>query len=93
MPKCNYPTPSTCDQATTDLNPVTGYNYAVPGLDPFKAHRFDVRVDWAQSEKQRFFTRFSYDKLKVFHRQRLSQPGWDPDYALNTRTAAAPGGG
>jgi hypothetical protein len=24
MPKCNYPTPSTCDQATTDLNPTTG---------------------------------------------------------------------
>jgi len=49
-------------------------------LDPFKAHRFDVR-GIGQSEKQRFFTRFSYDKLEVFHRQRLSHPGWDPDYA------------
>jgi hypothetical protein len=84
MPKCNYPTPSTCDQATTDLNPVTGYNYAVPGLDPFKAHRFDVRVDWAQSEKQRFFTRFSYDKLKFSTANVFPSPGWDPDYALNT---------
>src|ERR1700678_2169830 len=63
MPKCNYPTPATCDAATTDLNPVTGYNYAAPGLDPLHAHRFDVRVDWAKSDKQRIFTRFSYDKL------------------------------
>jgi len=59
-------------------------------LDPFKAHRFDVRVDWAQSEKQRFFTRFSYDKLKFSTANVFPSPGWDPDYALNTRTAAAP---
>ena len=83
MPKCNYPSPSTCDQATTDINSV-GYNYAAPGLDPFNAHRFDVRVDWAKSEKQRFFTRFSYDKLKFSTANVFPSPGWDPDYALNT---------
>jgi hypothetical protein len=83
MPKCNYPTPSTCDQATTDLNPTTGYNYAAPGLDPFNAHRFDVRVDWAKSEKQRIFTRFSYDKLVFSTANVFPSPGWDPDYALN----------
>jgi Carboxypeptidase regulatory-like domain len=83
MPKCNYPSPSTCDQATTDLNPVTGYNYAAPGLDPLHAHRFDVRVDWVASEKQRIFTRFSYDKLRFSTANVFPSPGWDPDYALN----------
>lgn len=82
MPKCNFPSPSTCDQATQDLNSY-GFNYAVPGLDPFKAHRFDVRVDWAKSEKQRIFTRFSYDKL-VFSTANVFPSGWDPDYAVNT---------
>ena len=83
MPKCNYPTPSTCDQATTDLNPVTGYNYDAPGLDPLHAHRFDVRVDWAKSEKQRIFTRFSYDRMAFSTANVFPSPGWDPDYALN----------
>ncbi len=80
MPKCNYPNPATCDQATTDVSP----NFALPGLDPFKAHRFDARVDWVASDKQRIFTRFSYDKLKFSTANVFPSPGWDPDYALNT---------
>jgi hypothetical protein len=80
MPKCNYPNPATCDQATSDVDP----NFAMPGLDPFNAHRFDVRVDWVASEKQRIFTRFSYDKLKFSTANVFPSPGWDPDYALNT---------
>jgi hypothetical protein len=83
MPKCNYPSPATCDQATTDINSA-GYNYAVPGLDPLHAHRFDARVDWVASQKQRIFTRFSYDKLKFSTANVFPAPGWDPDYALNT---------
>jgi len=79
MPTCNYPSPGTCDQATYDVSP----NYSVPGLDPFNAHRFDVRVDWAKSEKQRIFTRFSYDKL-IFSTANVFPSGWDPDYAENT---------
>jgi hypothetical protein len=79
MPKCNYPNPSTCDSATYDVSP----NYSVPGLDPFHAHRFDIRVDWAKSERQRIFTRFSYDKL-VFSTANVFPSGWDPDYAQNT---------
>jgi hypothetical protein len=79
MPKCNYPNPSTCDSATSDVSP----NYSLPGLDPFHAHRFDVRVDWAKSERQRLFTRFSYDKL-VFSTANVFPSGWDPDYAQNT---------
>jgi hypothetical protein len=78
MPKCNYPSPSTCDSATSDVSP----NFAVPGLDPFSGHRFDVRVDWAKSEKQRIFTRFSYDKLS-FSTANVFPSGWDLDYAEN----------
>jgi hypothetical protein len=79
MPKCNFPSPTTCDQATSDVSP----NFAMPGLDPFKAHRFDVRVDWAASEKQRLFTRFSYDKLIFSTANVFPAPGWDLDYAQN----------
>ena len=79
MPKCNYPDPSTCDSATYDVSP----NYSVPGLDPFHAHRFDIRLDWAKSDRQRIFTRFSYDKL-IFSTANVFPSGWDPDYAQNT---------
>ena len=78
MPKCNIPNPSTCDSATSDVSP----NFSLPGLDPFHAHRFDVRVDWNKSEKQRIFTRFSYDKL-AFSTANVFSSGWDPDYAQN----------
>ncbi len=78
MPTCNYPNPTTCDNATSDVSP----NYAVPGLDPYHAHRFDVRLDWAKSERQRIFTRFSYDKL-TFATANVFPSGWDPDYAEN----------
>jgi len=79
MPLCNYPDPVSCDAATSDVQ----NNYQVPGLDPFKAHRFDGRVDWIVSEKQRIFTRFSYDKL-IFSTANVFPSGWDLDYAQNT---------
>ncbi len=79
MPACNIPNPTTCDAATSDVSP----NYGMPGLDPFNGHRFDVRVDWAVSERQRVFTRFSYDKL-IFSTANVFPSGWDPDYAQNT---------
>jgi Carboxypeptidase regulatory-like domain len=78
MPKCNVPNPTTCDSATTDVQ----NNFGLPGLDPFKGHRFDARVDWAVSERQRIFTRFSYDRL-VFSTANVFPSGWDPDYAQN----------
>ena len=78
MPKCNYPSPSTCDAATSDVSP----NYALPGLDPFRAQRFDIRVDWIQSNKQRIFARFSYDQL-YFTTANVFPSGWDEDYAQN----------
>ena len=79
MPHCNIPDPVTCDQATSDVN----NNFGLPGLDPFKAHRFDVRVDWNASEKQRLFTRFSYDHLFFTQANVFPAPGWDPNYAQN----------
>jgi Carboxypeptidase regulatory-like domain len=79
MPKCNLPNPATCDSAPTDV----GLNYGLAGLDPYHAQRFDVRVDWAATEKQRIFTRFSYDRL-VFATANVFPSGWDLDYAQNT---------
>lgn len=79
MPKCNLPDPVSCDQATTDVP----NNFGLPGLDPFKAHRFDARVDWVQSNRQRIFTRFSYDHLYFTQADVFPAPGWDPNYAQN----------
>jgi carboxypeptidase family protein len=78
FPHCNIPDPTTCDAATSDVT----NNFGLPGLDPFKAHRFDVRVDWNQSEKQRIFTRFSYDHL-FFTEANVFNNIWDPNYAQN----------
>jgi Carboxypeptidase regulatory-like domain len=79
MPLCNLPSPTTCNSATSDVV----NNYGLPGLDPFNAHRFDIRVDWAKSERQRIFTRFSYDKL-IFSTANVFPSGWDLNYAQNT---------
>jgi hypothetical protein len=78
MPKCNLPDPVSCENATND-----GQNFGLPGLDPFKAHRFDIRVDWNASDKQRIFTRFSYDHLFFTQADVFPAPGWDPNYAQN----------
>ena len=82
MPHCNIPSPTTCDSATTDV----ANNFGLPGLDPFNAHRFDVRVDWNKSDRQRLFTRFSYDKL-IFSTANVFPSGWDFNYAQNTTNA------
>jgi hypothetical protein len=78
FPKCNLPSPTTCDSATTD----EANNFGLPGMDPYNAHRFDVRIDWAKSEKQRIFTRYSYGK-EVFSTANVFPSGWDIDYAEN----------
>jgi hypothetical protein len=78
FPKCNYPSASTCDSDTTGaVN-----NLHVPGLDPMTAQKFDVRIDWAKSERQRIFGRFSFDRLfsslvNAFENE------WDLNYAQN----------
>ncbi len=78
MPECNLPDPTTCETATTDVQ----NNYGIPGMDPYNAQRFDVRVDWAESQKQRIFTRFSFDRL-AFSTANAFPSGWDINYAQN----------
>jgi hypothetical protein len=77
-PTCNLPSPTTCDSSTTDV----ANNFGMPGMDPYHAHRFDVRVDWAKSERQRIYTRFSYAKLN-FSTANVFPSGWDINYAVN----------
>ena len=76
LPKCNVG--ANCDSATSDVP----NNFYMPGTDPTKAHRFDIRVDWNKSEKQRIFTRFSYDHL-FFSTFNAFKSMWDPNYAQN----------
>ena len=83
FPKCNW-NPDT-NQAGASCDSLTDgaiNNLYVPGLDPFTAQRFDIRVDWAQSERQRIFGRFSFDRLfsslvNAFDNE------WDLNYAQN----------
>jgi len=82
FPKCNFPDPNTCEANATsgpygDLN-----NLYLPGLDPSSAQRFDIRIDFDKSEKQKIFGRFSFDRslqgtFNAFHSM------WDPNYAQN----------
>jgi hypothetical protein len=78
FPKCNYPSPSTCDLATTDVSP----NLYVPGLDPTTQQKFDVRIDYYKSERQRIFGRFSFDRLFTSGVNAFKNP-WDLNYAQN----------
>jgi hypothetical protein len=82
LPKCNYPNPATCDSAT-DQHP---NNFRHPGLDPITAQRFDVRVDYYKSEKQRLFARFSFDRLSTAGVNAFNNE-WDPYYAQNITNA------
>jgi hypothetical protein len=78
FPKCNYPSPSTCDTQTTDVSP----NLYVPGLDPTTQKKFDVRIDYYKSEQQRIFGRFSFDRLFTSGVNAFNNP-WDLNYAQN----------
>ena len=77
FPKCNVPSPAACD-----VQGGTNNNFFAPGLDPTRAHRFDIRVDWAQSEKQRIFGRFSFDRLYTSGANAFNNM-WDLYYAQN----------
>ncbi|MFP5228020.1 MAG: carboxypeptidase regulatory-like domain-containing protein [Acidobacteriota bacterium] len=78
FPKCNMPNPQTCDTATDGaVN-----NLYVPGTDPMTAHKFDIRLDWNQSEKQHIFGRFSFDRLSSSLVNAFNNE-WDPFYAQN----------
>ena len=80
MPKCNRNVNGVdCD---TDGSGAIN-NFFKPGLDPTNVHRFDVRMDWMISDKQRFFGRFSYDHL-FFSLFNAFGNMWDLNYAQNT---------
>jgi hypothetical protein len=80
FPKCNYPSAATCDAATN--GGVGQYNLYLPGLDPTTQQKFDVRLDYYASEKQRIFGRFSFDRLFTSGVNAFNNP-WDLDYAQN----------
>ena len=54
----------------------------MPGLDPTTAQRFDIRMDWDKSEKQRIFGRFSFDRLFTSTFNAFNSM-WDLNYAQN----------
>ncbi len=60
-------------------------NYNGSGLDPLHAQKFDIRLDYSPSERNRFFGRFSYGRL-VFGNANLygSSNEYNPLYFLNT---------
>ena len=80
MPKCNLSNvPGVpCDQQSDDITP----NFFLPGLDPTGAQKFDVRMDWAKSERQRIFGRFSFDRLFTSTFNSFGDM-WDLNYAQN----------
>ena len=80
MPKCNMSNiPGVaCDSQSDDLTP----NFFLPGLDPTTAQKFDVRIDWVQSERQRIFGRFSFDRLFTSMFNSFGNM-WDLNYAQN----------
>jgi hypothetical protein len=84
MPKCNLSNVNgvPCDSQSDDLDP----NFFLPGLDPTDFKKFDVRIDWTQSERQRIFGRFSFDR----HTQSTFNSFgnmWDLNYAQNVTNA------
>lgn len=76
MPKCNLG--ASCDQSSDDLTP----NFFLPGLDPTTAHKFDIRIDWNESEKQHIFGRFSFDRLLTSTFNSFGNI-WDLNFAEN----------
>ena len=77
MPTCNIG--ASCDSSSDDVTA----NFFKPGLDPTFVHRFDIRMDWAQSDKQRFFGRFSFDRM-FFSLYNAFGNMFDLNYAQNT---------
>ena len=82
FPQCNYPDPTTCQSAATASPYGDTNNLYLPGIDPSSAQRFDVRIDFDKSEKQRIFGRFSFDRTLNATFNAFGNM-WDPDYAQN----------
>ncbi len=63
-------------------------NYFYPGLDPYRAKKFDVRLDYQQGERQNLFARYSYEDL-FFSNAQIFGPSnmWDANYYQNVTHA------
>lgn len=86
FPKCNTPSPGTCE-AVTAASPYGAINNLfLPGLDPTTGQKFDVRMDYYQSEKQRIFGRFSFTRTLNATFNAFGSM-WDPFYAQNVTNA------
>ncbi len=59
-------------------------NYFASGLNPNDAQKFDIRMDYYQSEKQRIFGRVSFDRLKFGNSDLYGASNiYDPNYYQN----------
>jgi len=86
FPKCNNPSPTSCDTAGTGSPYGDANNLYVPGVDPTTGQKFDVRMDYYQSEKQRIFGRFSFTRTLTSSFNAFGNM-WDPNYAQNITNA------
>ena len=78
MPKCKW------QSGRAAIRPTNGQlnNFFLPGVDPTTAQRFDIRIDWNQSQKQHIFGRFSFDRLFNSTFNAFGNE-WDLNYAQN----------
>ena len=72
-----FPMPNSAGEGPYHVN-----NYFAAGLDPNNAHKFDVRIDYNLSDKQKIFGRFSFDRLD-FGNADLYNNEYDPNYYVN----------
>ncbi len=86
FPACNNPSPSTCEAATAASPYGAVNNLYLPGLDPTTGQKFDVRMDYHQSEKQQIFGRFSFTRTLNATFNAFGNM-WDPFYAQNVTNA------
>ena len=86
FPKCNFPDPTTCETNTTASPYGATNNLYLPGTDPTTGQKFDVRMDFYKSERQRIFGRFSFSRTTNATFNAFGNM-WDPDYALNVTNA------
>lgn len=75
-----FPLPNTPTSGSYHPN-----NYFASGLDPNNAQKFDIRLDYDRSEKQRIFGRFSFARLYFGSAPLFGASNiFDPNYYRNT---------
>lgn len=75
----HFPVPNQAGQGPFHFN-----NYSGSGLDPLTANKFDGRVDYAPNEKNRIFTRGSYQHLNFGNADLYGSSNmYDPYYYVN----------